>query len=320
MGWFVGQDLATVAKDLPCSLSSAPTEERWAMNSSTASVLCHVNAQMGVEWELDAKLAGGIQGGAWRIHWGSEVAVLKWQDAKSAVLWNPDARRIVEYIRLAGYPTPAWLGSGRTPEGHRFTIQSFVQGQGLTRLDRQAAAVIVELVDMQRTLSPQTDLDWAQYVTGRVFSPSPVHRLPSLAGGEVADVLDAVLELAGPYTDDQLPNREMVHSDLSISNILMNDGRLAAVVDMDSVGRGCAVYDLLAGCLNGVLWDGEPDAVRWMQDLAIRSYGPGPVAITGAALVIGRLGWQLSTQPEGLERTSKACSAWLTQLHRLVTA
>lgn len=86
----------------------------------------------------------------------------------------------------------------------------------------------------------------------------------------------------------------MVHCDLSLSNILVHNGILSGVVDIDAAGHGCAVYDVLSGALNGVLWEADPEAVQRLHRFAFETYGAGPVSIAAATLVIEGLFWRLN--------------------------
>jgi len=97
--------------------------------------------------------------------------------------------------------------------------------------------------------------------------------------------------LAGPYESAALPDDEMVHCDLSLSNILFRDGKVTGVVDIDATGRGCAVYDLLKVALNGLTRHAEPDALALLHEYALDTYERTAVTIAATCLVVEGLAW-----------------------------
>lgn len=210
---------------------------RWRDHVATAEAsLGHVNEETGAMWRLDSRFASGVLEGAWRVQHESTVAVLKWHDPASSAPYNPDAPTIVEYLRAAEYPTPAWLAAGTTADGVAWSVQEFVDGEPLRELDAASAEVFVHLVRLQRALSPPTVMSWNPYIRAHVFDAHPSHRPLITAGGDVRKLLDDALALAAPYESAALIDSEMVHCDLNVSNILMRNGRLVAVVDIDGFG------------------------------------------------------------------------------------
>lgn len=129
-------------------------------------------------------------------------------------------------------------------------------------------------------------MSWNPYIRAHVFGPHPSQRPLIAAGGNVRKLLDDAIAFAATYESTALIDSEMVHCDLNVSNILMRDGRLLAVVDIEGTGRGCAVYDVLSPAANGVSWNSDPAAVDRLVSYAVDTYGPGPVAIAVACLVI----------------------------------
>ena len=219
------------------------------------SVLAAINDDIGGAWRLEQRMTGGLLGGAWRVNDGSTAAVLKWHDPSSDVPRNPDAPAVVEHIRIAGYPTPAWLASGTTPQGFAWSIQELVEGEPSLHLDATAARRVLDLVRLQRTICPPTAMSWTTFMRDTVATAPPDLRM-----------------LAAPYESAALPDDEMVHCDLSLSNIIFRDGKVTGVVDIDATGRGCAVYDLLNVALNGLTWNAEPDALALLHEYALDTY------------------------------------------------
>lgn len=283
---------------------------------ATEVVLRDVNAQTGAGWRLASRLTGGLLGGAWLVVDGTARAVLKWHDPASSVPRNPDAAAVVAYIRAGGYPTPAWLAHGATPVGISYSIQEHVRGEPVIRTDLAFAGRVIDLVRLQRTLAPPTALSWTEAMRAHVFSDHPAHALLRSAGDDAGRVLADALALAAPFESAEIPDDEMVHGDLSVQNLLVDEGRLVGVVDIDAAGRGCAVYDALGAALNGVLWDTDPEPVSRIHDFVCDTYEPGTIAVAAGALAIESLVWRVERYPDAVAQGAALARGWLEDVHR----
>lgn len=285
---------------------------------ATTSVLADVNLETVAKWQLEGRLAGGVLGGAWRIRDKSVVAVLKWHDPTSSVPYNPDAPAVVEYIRARQYPTPAWFASGSTQSGIPWSVQEWIPGKSMGQLDVEGAELIVKLVEMQRKLSPPTSLSWSAFMRDLAFGEHPSHERIRGVGGLLASVLAESLALAAPYETAELSGVELVHCDLSVSNILLHEGRLSGVIDIDAAGCGCAVYDALAPCIADALWSPVGGPIDRLHEYAVDAYGPAPVAIAAATLAVEKLGWLADHRPHDLDVWAGKCRSWITSVGRLL--
>jgi aminoglycoside phosphotransferase (APT) family kinase protein len=221
-------------------------------------------------WVVEARLSGGMQGGAWRVSGpGHTTAVLKWINVEA-----DDAFRVVEHARACGYPTPAWLDHGTSDDGRSWCVQELIEGTAMGDLDVPGARLIVQLVSVQQTITPPTDRTWP-----------------------VLDRLD-----------------ELVHSDLSVSNILLRDGQVAAVIDFEEAARGCAVLDLLAPAVNAVIWRSDPAAVEILHRFARDGYDDA--AIAAAAKIVARVvrDWYRYAMPDESARIDADIAGWLRRL------
>jgi aminoglycoside phosphotransferase (APT) family kinase protein len=98
-------------------------------------------------------------------------------------------------------------------------------------------------------MCPPTAVDWSAYITGSLLQDSQGDqaRLARL-GGEAEKVVVAVQEVvAGLSKDLTLPTSDLVHGDLSLGNLIFQDGLFRGVVDIEAVGSGTAAHDLMAG-------------------------------------------------------------------------
>lgn len=66
----------------------------------------------------------------------------------------------------------------------------------------------------------------------------------------------------------------MVHGDLSMSNVLVRDGVVTGAVDIEAIGRGCAVFDLLTPVRQGHMYGAEVDALELLETTALSVLAP----------------------------------------------
>ena len=222
-------------------------------------------------WAVDARMPGGMQSGAWRVRDGSGTdGVLKWIGVDAT-----DAAGVIEHVRSCGYPTPRWLDHGTTDDGRSWCVMERVDGEPMGNMDVAGAHRFVELVALQRTITPPTERAWP--ATGR--------------------------------TD------EMVHSDLSVANVLLApDGSVAGVIDAEETARGCAALDLLAPIANAVVWGSDPAAIDVVRRALVDGYADEEIAACADIVVREVGGWYRHRMPEEWPRICPALDAWRATL------
>ena len=281
--------------------------------TGTKAVLEEVNRSAGTRWQLDARFCGAM-GDAWRVRADNSVAVLKWHEPASGSPHNPDAPRVVEFLRKAGYPPPAWLASGTTEDGVFWSVQELVDGEPLKELNNWSAELFIVLIDLQRRLQLPTRYSWDQYSRDLVFGRHPLHQPLAHAGPNVRELLAAALETAAPHTTAGLADDEMVHSDLNVSNLLVRQGQLVGVIDIDAAGRGSAAYDLMSPVINGVYWGSDPIAIERLVSYGLDVYGSGPLAVATAGVLIEVTNWYLGCSPAHIEQRAERLLRWLSDV------
>jgi hypothetical protein len=211
-----------------------------------------------------------MQGGAWRVHGPADTtAVLKWIKVEA-----DDAAAVVEHARACGYPTPAWLDHGTSADGRSWCVQDLVDGVPMGNLDVPGAELIVQLVSLERTITPPTTRSWP--ALGRVD--------------------------------------ELVHSDLNVQNILLRDGTVAGVVDFDEAARGCAVLDLLSPAVNAVIWRSDPTGIEILHTFARESYDDASIANAAAIVAREVGSWYRYAMPDESARIDADIDGWLRTL------
>jgi hypothetical protein len=209
-----------------------------------AEVLDDVAGVVGAEITLLGRLAGGVNGGTMRVQLaGGAQAVLKAvpQTRPGHLDEILRAQRVVEHMRGRGYPTPAWLGVGATAT-HVWHLMDFVDAAPVRELTPFIVEQLMEIIELQAGQASEPYDHWRyawRVATGQE---------PAVAGlSGYSSGVSALVERLRLVCADVTPPREgpdMVHADLNPSNVLVRDGAVVAVVDIENAGSGTRATDL----------------------------------------------------------------------------
>jgi hypothetical protein len=258
-----------------------------------AEVLDDVATVVGAEVALLSRLAGGVNGGAFRVQVaGRAHAVLK-----AVPRAHPNhvddllrAQRVVGHMRGRGYPTPAWLAVNGT-DSHVWHLMDFVDAAPARELTPSLVEQLMEIIELQAGQASEPYDHWSyawrvatgqeSAVAGPEVMETPEQSLlrqsvASLSGysSEVSALVER-LRLACADVPPPPEAPDMVHADLATpSNVLVRGGAVVAVVDIGNAGSGTRATDLTAlvwstfhdPLLDGVrgrLWTRVLDLVGW---------------------------------------------------------
>jgi hypothetical protein len=288
-----------------CRVSRGPSDERYVSHgskwrASLASmqdeevpdeVLDDVASVLGGKVTLLGRLAGGVNAGAMRVQLtGGPSAVLKAEHRTRPNHLDETlrAQRIVEHMRGRDYPTPAWLGAGATAT-YVWHLMDFVDAAPAPELTPSLVEQLMEIIEVQAGQASEPYDHWSyawrvatghgSTVAGVDYKETPEQSLlrQSVAGlSRYSSVVSALVERLGLLCVDIPPPGEapdMVHADLNPSNVLVRDGAVMAVVDIENAGSGTRATDLTSlqwhtfqDPLDGVrrrLWTRILDLVDW---------------------------------------------------------
>jgi aminoglycoside phosphotransferase (APT) family kinase protein len=281
-------------------------------HDSIGQLIEELNAVHGLRWHVRERCASGMQGGAWLLRDSAgRPAVLKQRPAGSV----PDIRRIaaaVARVREAGYPTPAWLASGTTATGSSYWVQDYVPGRPATPLTTSTVPLLVEVLERQAGLDPAPDLDWGSRVTAMALSDAtgqPRHKVRGLgrAGRALLASFDRLLAEAGPVS---LPGQDMVHGDFNSCNILLRDGGVAGLIDVQDLGSGSRVVDYACLLREAYVEDYGESVTHPIRRSGEAVAGWAALVICVAAAAFFIVEFKLRHEPAALPRV-------LSRLHRL---
>ncbi|GAB3427436.1 aminoglycoside phosphotransferase/kinase family protein [Flindersiella endophytica] len=275
-------------------------------------VVHELNQTHDLRFSLRERCQGGLNGGAWLLaDPAGEQAILKWRThgGTNRIAGQP---RLVERIRAAGYPTPAWLAAGITSAGVVYHVQEYVPGEPMTTMTGRTAAQLVEVVERQAGLDPDPGHNWSPYVTrcAREEGPDDPRRVVrglGTPGAELLDHFDAVLT---GYGDIALPAGDLVHGDFNTCNVLAHDGEITGVIDLEAFGSGTRAVDYAWLLREAHVRGAEPEAIAMIRRAGEAVAGPGVLAVCAAATAFDITLFQHHHDPRSVPWT-------LEGLHRL---
>jgi hypothetical protein len=183
-------------------------------------VLGVVNAGLGGRWQIERRLAGGWNEGAYPPRRaGGPRAVLKWRADDPERL--PGAYKRVEAARARGWPAPAWLAAGRAPGGGAWVVQEFINGRPPPRLNDTAAGQMTRIPGLQAAMFPGAAGGWGQWAAGVVFEDrhGPRNRAaPAVPGG--SQIVAAVDAIAAACPPGPLPGQDPAHRNFNLANTI----------------------------------------------------------------------------------------------------
>jgi aminoglycoside phosphotransferase (APT) family kinase protein len=275
-------------------------------------LLREINHAHGLRLTLRERCPGGVIG-AWLLtDPAGRRAILKRNDGMAhRIEFMP---RLVDRIRSAGYPTPAWLASGVTAYGAAYHIVEFVPGEPMSNstMTGRIAAQLVEVVEAQVGLDPDPGQNWSRYARTCAFEegendPRPVLRRIGNAGVGLLEHFDTLL---APYAAEELPGGDLVHGDFNTCNVLTFNGDVSAVIDVEACGSGTRAVDYAWLLREAHVRGAEPDAIATIRRAGEAVAGPGVLAICVAATAFDITRFTYRHSPERLQ--------WLLNgLHRL---
>jgi aminoglycoside phosphotransferase (APT) family kinase protein len=250
----------------------------------TESVVAEVNVALGTDYRLVRQLPGGLQSSAYEL---TGRVVLKWSDDPG---WAPRVRRAAELVRRAravGYPTPEWLAVGTTAAGSPYQLQEFVDGapvRDASTIGPPLARQLIAICETQRELVPDRDTNWSVWAGGVVFDGwDGVWERVRGYGGEAAEVLERYGVLCRPYRGHALPGDDLVHGDLNVGNLIVDNGRVAGIIDIEAAGGGSRAYDLVSLATSAARDGAAAGIDELFLEAALRAGGRAAVAVCAAS-------------------------------------
>ena len=270
-------------------------DERGVEGMLARTVLDEINRRHSTQFRLGSRPRGGVNETWFLDGPGQERAVLK-VDAGSLSHLHATAA-VVDKLRARGYPTPRWLFVGQVESGQTYHVQEFVPGE-LAPIGAPATALgrqLIELVEFNAGFDPWPDRNLSSAVVSHFAAC--IADLQS-AAPELRQVVDRYAHLSEQLGLTELPSGEFAHGDFHFYNILVHEGRVSAVVDVEACGSGTRAIDygrLLRDTYFGA--DGNQEVRAMIKSTGEAVAGPEVLAFCTAAAAIDNLHWRVHCRP-----------------------
>lgn len=261
-----------------------------------------LNGELGKRFTLSESLPG--KSGAWAVDsLDGARGVLKVSKDRSCDTVERTVR-LVEHLRAAGYPTPRPLHHGPIPGGGCFYLQERWPGHPMrspgvwSEMNQHELGLLLRLLDLHAGIAPEASQDWICQVEEvalrqrgewAVVAQSPLPAVQSL--------LETCERRCAGLDDPGWTHGDLVIGDFGPHNVLVNDqGRVAAVIDLEGAGRGDRVIDVV-----GLLYMVEPELLHDVRREALQVASPAALTACGVYWIIHRLYYGLRANDENLE-------------------
>jgi aminoglycoside phosphotransferase (APT) family kinase protein len=267
-------------------------------------VVDEINEANDLRFVVGDRCRGGLQGGAWILtDPAGQRAVLKWR-ADDRTARRARLLQAVDRIHATGYPTPPWIAAGITVSGSSYHVQRFVPGAPASPLRANTAALLVDVLERQAGLDPDPGNDWRHYVRWCVeddtdHGPRAFLRGLGQPGWDLLAGFDRVLALHGHLHP---PGGDMVHGDFQSCNVLLQDGQVSGVIDIEAFGSGTRAVDYGWLLREAYVTEAGRVAARLIRRAGEAVAGPGVLAMCVAATAFDIVRFQAGHDPESLPR------------------
>lgn len=213
-------------------------------------ILDIINAAHGTEFRLLSRFSTG-EWGAYRIAQpDGQSAVLKFvTDLRDTNIVAPNPHlpgRITDRLRTLGYPTPRYLLAGRLHEEGLYWVQEQLPGEPLW-VDSTVEQVeqLIGFLKLQRNQSVSKEQNLSQLIKAVLLKGrgGMTDKLKNHSD-ETRTMLDDAMDLAEGAADLPLPDTDIVHGDFSYHQAMVEDGRIAGIIDWQEAGCGDWLIDL----------------------------------------------------------------------------
>lgn len=278
-------------------------------SSEVAGVVACIARETGQTLTLARRFEVGSGAGAYAIRDGEGTPlVLKWWPNEPAEQQRFAIRgERIPVLRKLGWPIP--------PLRHRgiagsclFEIWDVAPGEPCVTAPAPAAVITrsSELVALARGAAQSDGLDWPTWLS--TWITSRLDRIQPVASAEAIALIDSCRKALA--ATDIPPGRDLIHGDFTPANLLVDENRLTAVVDLDDCRDGDGTLDLI-----GIVWDLEgwekvsSDVVDRLWTSILQQVDADYGRVLLAYWIAGTLDWATGTEDE-VRKTSLAHRAW----------
>lgn len=259
---------------------------------NTANLLQSINEQRGTEFKLLERYAVGEQGAYAIVDQGGQHYVLKWGTDDGHLDRLQKVSAVTQALRNIGYPAPRYYVLG-TVQGYSYTIQEALPGVPMKALTAPLLPRLLELNRLQAGFATSEHSRWPAPVVDDVLLGGDGYclldplRTYSSTTVELLHVLQAAVLV---HKDEHFKTNDVVHFDFNPANILVENGRVSAVIDWEGTCPGDCTFDLATL----LFYAYNTLDVREQLLLAIRNrVSPGVLSVYMAHMILRQVDWSI---------------------------
>jgi hypothetical protein len=271
--------------------------------TSIDEVLARVRDVHGCSY-VDVHRAGEGQSGegAWfAIDDDGRPVVVKWSPDETVAHRYEILLRTLAALRARGYPAPSY-GPILVVPGATVAVQQRLPGQSGVTATADVVGRVLTINELQVGVTDAPLLDhgsWGELIVhSLVVGENGYCQHESLRAWSprAATLLERIEGVGATTTPSALPVTGVVHYDLHVGNLLVDDGTLVAVIDWEGASLGDPRFDLVcfAQHLEGRGW--SPLAVPAWRVLQA-TVAPHVLRAYVAHVVLRLVDWQIRHQP-----------------------
>lgn len=258
-------------------------------------VLAEINQAHSARFSLGPRPTGGVND-VWLLY-GSDGGRAVLKTNAGALDHLRTTARVVERLRMRGYPTPRWLFTGQTVDGATYHIQEFVPGELAEYPTVMLAKQVIDLVELNAGFDiwPERDLS-SPVMTHFAACATDLHR----TSPEISDVVDRYERLVAQLGRIELPGGDFVHGDLHWGNVLLHQGLVSGIIDIETCGCGTRAIDY-ARLLRDTYFPHrmpEPGVRPMIRCAGEAVAGPEVLALCTSVAVLDNLLWRVYRRPQ----------------------
>lgn len=272
---------------------------------SPEAALEYLNAAKSTKYTLAGQFSGGDDQGAFRLlDEAGKSAVLK---ISANPMWRTQVERAkaaTNHLRSLGYAVPEYLYIDSTSSG-TFWLETELPGLPITSPSTEQVTELLRLIELQKgqSISEVQGQDWSWYAAGVVFrGDSGLVRVMMQFSQETSALAAQIEGLVLGLDSTPLVSADLVHGDIGISQVLIENDMISAILDWDQVGYGDRTMDLVG------LWfsliDHAPSREQVYQHL-LKVSNPASIKIFAAYKMLAMVAWNINTSGGDVAKISQ---------------
>lgn len=277
--------------------------------------LACLNGNLGQQFILSARLSQKSSTWAVDAPEGGQGVLKVYEDSHCATV--EQTMRLAEHLWAAGYPTPRPLRHGAIPGGGCYYLHERLPGQPMrspgfyAEMNQHELGLLLPLFDLHAGIAPVAAQDWTDKVAEIALQQqgewAVVARSPLPA---VQSLLATCAQRCTGLGDPGLRHSDLVIGDFGPHNILLNDqGRVAAVFDLDGGGRGDRVIDMV-----GLFYMVELHLLHDVRRAVFHIATPAALTACGVYWIVRRLHQGIMVNDENLNPVAQQMLAYVDLL------